>query len=138
MTRKLILVSTLVAAFAGGGLMAGAASAQDMAALMKAREAHYKEIGKAFKGVLDEFKKPEPSVADIQKYTAVLDKLAPQVPTWFPVGSGPESGNKTQALATIWEKPAEFKKDAADFASAAHALNVAALSGALDSVALPI
>lgn len=116
-------------------LAASAAFAQpDKEALVKERHHHFHEIGGAFKGVLDEFKKPDPSAAEIAKYTAVIDTLAPQVPSWFPAGTGPADGLKTQALAAIWQKPDEFKKDAAAFAAAAHTINVAAQAGKLDAV----
>ena len=140
MNAKLILAAS-AAALACSVLIAGSGAAQapaaapaDKAAFMKERHHHFHEIGAAFKGVLDEFKKPDPSAAELQKYTAALDALAPQVPSWFPVGTGPETGIKTQALATIWQKPDEFKKDAAAFAVAAHNMNTAAQSGNLDAV----
>ena len=129
MKTKLILGAAALFVFAGAAL-----AQTDKEAFMKERHHHFHEIGTAFKGVLDEFKKPDPSATDIAKYTAVIDTLAPQVPSWFPVGTGPESGIKTQALATIWQKPAEFKKNAADFALAAHIINAAAQAGNLDAV----
>ncbi len=129
MKTKLILGAAAFLVVAGGAL-----AQPDKAAFMKERHHHFHEIGAAFKGVLDEFKKPDPSVAEIAKYTAVIDTLAPQVPSWFPAGTGPESGIKTQALATIWQKPDEFKKDAAAFAVAAHTINADAQAGKLDAV----
>ena len=129
MKTKLILGAAALFVFASGAF-----AQPDKEAFMKERHHHFHEIGTAFKGVLDEFKKPDPSVAEIAKYTAVIDNLAPQVPSWFPAGTGPESGIKTQALATVWQKPADFKKDAADFALAAHNINTAAQSGNLDLV----
>ena len=116
-------------------ILSGAAVAQpDKASFMKARHNHFREIGAASKGVRDELMKPDPSAVEIAKYTAVIDRLAPRVPSWFPAGTGPETGIHTDALATIWQKPDEFKHDAADFALAAHAINVAAQSGNLDAV----
>ena len=142
MNAKLILAAS-AAALLCSAMIVGTGAAQapatasapaDKAASMKERHHHFHELGAAFKGVLDEFKKPDPSAVELQKYTAALDALAPQVPSWFPVGTGPETGIKTQALATIWQKPDEFKKDAAALAVAAHTMNVAAQSGNLDAV----
>ncbi len=139
MNTKLML-GAAVAAVLGSAMIVGSGLAQaptapaDKAAFMKERHHHFHEIGAAFKGVLDEFKKSDPSAAELQKYTAVMDNYAQQVPTWFPVGTGPETGIKTQALATIWQRPDEFKKDAAALAAAAHNINVAAQSGNLDAV----
>jgi cytochrome c556 len=126
-----LLIGVLTALATAG---AGAAQSPDVATFMKTRHHHFHDIGSAFKGVMDELKKPDPSIAEIQKFAAVIDGLAPQVPSWFPAGTGPETGIKTQALATVWQKPDEFKKDAAAFTTQAHAFNTAALTGKLDAV----
>lgn len=107
----------------------GAAFALDAPAAIKERQEVYKEIGKSMKGIGEELKSSSPNVADIKKFAATIDTDAPKVPSLFPAGTGPEAGVKTGAKAEIWQKPDEFKKDAADFAAAAHALNVAAESG---------
>lgn len=114
----LILVST-----------AGAAFALDAAAVEKARHDFFHGIGRPAKAIKEELGKPEPAVAEIQKYAAAIDTAAPQLPAQFPAGSGPESGVKTGAKAEIWAKPADFKKAADNFATAAHALNVTAQKG---------
>lgn len=90
-----------------------------------AREANFKQISKAKKAIDDELKKPAPAIEAIQANAKLIDTLAPQVPGWFPAGSG----TGTEALPAIWEKPAEFSKAAADFATAAHALQAAATAG---------
>ncbi len=127
-------ISTAMAMIAVGALAAGAAFAQAPSTPeQKVRHAHFHDIGKAFKGILDEVKAPAPSIAVLQTNAKTIDDLAAQVPTWFPAGTGPEAG-KTDALATIWQKPDEFKKDAANFATAAHATNLAAQSGSVDAV----
>jgi cytochrome c556 len=107
----------------------GAAFALDAPAAIKERQEFYKDIGKSMKGIGEELKSSSPNVADIQKLAANIDAAAPKVPSFFPAGTGPEAGVKTGAKAEIWQKPDEFKKDAADFAAAAHVLNVAAQSG---------
>jgi cytochrome c556 len=112
----------------------GAALALDAPAAIKERQDFYKDIGKSMKGLGEELKSSSPNIADIQKYSAALDVAAPKVPSFFPAGTGPEAGVKTGAKAEIWQKPDEFKKDAADFATAAHALNVAAQAGDVGAV----
>ncbi|HMA51418.1 MAG TPA: cytochrome c [Magnetospirillaceae bacterium] len=107
----------------------GAALALDAPAAIKERQDFYKDIGKSMKGLGEELKSSSPNVADVKKFAANIDAAAPKVPSFFPAGTGPEAGVKTGAKAEIWQKPDEFKKDAADFATAAHALNVAAQSG---------
>ena len=104
------------------------------AEVIKARDKSYHQIGKAFKGIGDQLKKPEPELAVIRQHAATLDTLSREVNGWFPVGSGPESGIKTAALPAIWERPAEVSKQAGAFAAAAHRLNLAAAGGDLAAV----
>ena len=102
--------------------------------VIKARDKSYHQIGKAFKGIGDQLKKPEPELAVIRQHAATLDTLSREVNGWFPVGTGPDSGIKTAALPAIWERPAEFSKQAGAFAAAAHRLNLAAAGGDLAAV----
>ena len=129
MVLKLALGAALAATLA-----AGVAYAQDPATIAKARHDHYKEIGKASKAVRDEFMKPAPDIAVIQAAARTIDTLAPQVPSWFPPGTGKDVVPKSAALPVIWQKPDEFRKDAAGLAAAAHNFNLAAQSGKLDAV----
>ncbi len=125
----MISLKTLAGAAVAVSLIAGAAYAQDPVAVAQARHDHFKEIGHAMKAAGDETKKPAPSIAVLQASAKTIDSLAAQLPTWFPAGTGPDHAPKSHALPTVWEKPAEFKKDAADFAAAAHRFDVAAASG---------
>jgi cytochrome c556 len=119
----------------GLAILAAAAAtplwAADLATAIAQRQDHFKAIGKAAKGVSDELKSSAPSKPKIQDYAKQIDALAPQLPTWFPAGSGPDSGQKTHAKAAIWQKPETFKKDAVAFADAAHKLDAAAAMGDL-------
>ena len=128
--RRVYAVAAAMAVMIGSG----AALALDAPAAIKERQDFYKDLGKSMKGVMEEFKKSDPSVADLQKYAAAIDAAAPKVPSLFPAGTGPEAGVKTGAKAEIWQKPDEFKKDAADFAAAAHAFDVSAQSGDVASI----
>lgn len=121
--RSMILISGLVAA------VATAAVAATPAQLIAARQAHYKEIGKSFKAIMDELHKDSPDVAVIRPAAHTIATLTPQIPTWFPAGTGPEAGVKTGALPVIWTKNAEFKTDADKVAAAAKDLDAAAASG---------
>jgi cytochrome c556 len=113
---------------------ATAVAAADMASVIQARQAHYKQIGKAMKGLSDSLTSPSPQVPAIQAYAAQIDQLAPQLPSWFPAGSGPEAGVKTEAKADIWAKPDEFKADAAAFATEAHHFDQIAAAGDLNAI----
>ena len=117
-----IIVAAAIAAIA----TAGAALALDITAQIKARQDYFHGIGGAMKGLNDELKKPAPAKDQLAHFAAILDSEAPKLPGLFPAGTGLDSGQKTGAKPDIWLKPDEFKKDAQDFASAAHAVNAAA------------
>ncbi len=129
MVLKLVFGAALAATLA-----AGVAYAQDPASIAKARQGHYKEIGKAAKAARDQLMKAAPDVAVIQAAAKTIDTLAPQVPNWFPPGTGRDVVPKSEALPAIWQKPDEFKKDAANFATAAHAFDLAAQGGKPDAI----
>lgn len=87
----------------------GAASADSaMEGAVKNRQAHFKQQGAAFKAVLDELKKDEPDKTVVSSNAAKLKGLAAQLPTWFPKGSGPETGLKMEAKSEVWSDPAGF------------------------------
>lgn len=93
------------------------------------RQHNMKEMGGAFKAIGEELKKPDPSIPTIQANAARMQALAPNVESWFPQGSGPESGAKTHALPAIWTQKADFHKDAVAFRQAVDALAAASKSG---------
>ena len=102
-----VLASVLLA-----GTALSAAAAVSPADAVKVRQANYKKLGRAFKGINDELKKSAPDKAAIKKDADELAALAQHIPEWFPPGSGPEAGVKTAAKAEIWKNAAEFRKDA--------------------------
>ncbi len=123
-----------VGRWAGGAaalaaIAASSTAAADVSTVIQARQSHFKEIGKATKAMAEQLKSPMPSVPVVQASVKQIDALAPQLPSWFPAGSGPAAGVKTQAKAEIWSKPDAFKHDAAAFADAAHKLDVVAAGG---------
>lgn len=114
--------------------VATTALALDAAAVEKARSDYFHSLGKPFKGLRDELQQGSPNVAALKAYAADIAKIAPNLPSQFPAGSGPESGVKTEAKANIWSDGAGFKKDADGLASAATALNAAAQGGNIDAI----
>jgi cytochrome c556 len=100
------IVIGFVLAVAAGAAMAQEASPGGKAVL--ARQAHYKELGKAFGGIGAELRKEAPDKAAIAANAATMASLAKELPTWFPKGSGPEAGVKTAAKAEIWSDAAGF------------------------------
>jgi cytochrome c556 len=125
--------AVVLAGIAGGQLLAAAANPAAVQKLVDARTAHYKEIGKAAKAIHDELGQSQPNLATVQTNARVIEALAAQIPTWFPAGSGPQPGVKTEALPIIWQQQPLFKQRAAGLAAAAHELAAASVSGNLDA-----
>jgi cytochrome c556 len=115
-------------------LVAGAALAADVGAQIKVRHEYMHGIGKQTKGLLDGLKSDSPNLADLKAYAAALDAEAPKLASYFPPGTGIDSGLKTGAKPEIWSNPAEFKKDADAFTAAAHKLNAAAQGGDVGAI----
>lgn len=112
----------------------GAAAQGEMGAAVKDRQAHFLQQGAAFKAILDELKKDTPDPAVISANAAKLKSLSAELPTWFPAGSGPEAGVKTQAKAEIWNEPSEFGQAAQRFQAEAAKLDQLAIAGDLAGV----
>ncbi|MDI7776269.1 cytochrome c [Asticcacaulis sp. EMRT-3] len=135
MFRRLLLAA---AAFS---LVTATAAFADPAAQIKARQAYFHGIGRAMKGLNDTLRTASPSKAEILSYTATISSQAPKLVSFFPAGTGLDSGLKTGAKPDIWQKQAEFKADAEGFNVAAQKLNMvaqgnnqAALKVAMDAV----
>jgi cytochrome c556 len=125
--RKHSILTWTAAAMIVGA--AGVAVGADMASVIQARQAHYKQIGAASKGIFDELNKASPSATVIQSYAKTIDGLAPQIPSWFPAGSGPDAGVKTHARPEIWSDAAGFAQVAQAFATEAHHFDQVAADG---------
>jgi cytochrome c556 len=54
-----------------------------------------------------------------------VSAFAKRIPALFPAGSGTESGQKTRALAAIWQNKSDFDANAGMMATAADRLAVA-------------
>jgi cytochrome c556 len=96
--------------------------------LLHARHEHYEELGDAFKVVRDQTRASNPDLAAIKAAAKKVNDASVNQEKWFPAGTGPEAG-KTQALADIWAKPAEFKAAIKMFSDAAPKLHAAADAG---------
>lgn len=104
-----------------------------MAAFMHDRHERYEEIGDAYKGISRELKAGEPSVEAIRRHAELINRYAPQVPSWFPTGSGPEAG-RTRAKAEIWTDSETFRQRAEAFRLEAARFNEAAATGDLTAI----
>jgi len=100
-----------------------------MVALIKARQANYKEIGGSFKAINDELKSDSPDLNSIKSAARDVADRSVQTLKYFPRGSGPESGVVTRAKADIWANPADFSRIQNDMIAAAKMLNIAAAAG---------
>tara|TARA_R110002049_G_scaffold101501_1_gene246184 strand:- start:948 stop:1469 length:522 start_codon:yes stop_codon:yes gene_type:complete len=145
--------SFALAAFAGAALLAACGSGDAPAATIDAetaalplsngmtaaetidaRQTHLKAVGKAFKTISDGLKESEPDMAAIQAAAASVPAETATMADWFPEGSGPASGVKTDALPVIWESKADFDSKMADFKAAAATLDTAAQGGDIAAI----
>ena len=101
--------------------------------LMHDRHENYERIGKAVKATGQTLKTASPDLAVIRSSAATIASLAPQVPSWFPAGTGPDVG-KTHAKPAIWEKPEDFVQKAREFDAAAKAFDAAAKGGDISAI----
>ena len=117
----------IVAALVGCTLTSTAAlAAVDAAKIYEARHTKFHAIANAFKAIMETSKSEKPDTALVASQAKIIEGLAHKIPTWFPAGTGAESGVKTRAKAEIWT-------DSAGFAAAAK--NLETQSIALQSVA---
>lgn len=93
------------------------------------RHENFEMIGDAFKTVNNELKDTAPDVAQLRIASSTIASLAPKLETWFPKGSGPQDGIRTDARQEIWSKPAEFKHDAERLIAASTTFDAAAKAG---------
>lgn len=133
------LVTTSLAAFVFAAALTGCKGSEPAAtttdaspALVKvadtieAREANFKAIGKANKAAKEALEDAAPDFAVVSASATSIQTDAGEIVGLFPKGSGKESGEKTEALPAIWDKPAEFKAAADRLATAAGKLKAAA------------
>jgi cytochrome c556 len=119
------------------GTFAGVTLAQeefDPQPVIEGRQSALRDIGAAFKGINDEFKKSQPSIPLIRQYATQIDDLAKQQNFWFPPGTGPETEIEMKAKADIWKRPAEFK--AGQVAMAEQAGKLAKIAAGSDAAAI--
>jgi cytochrome c556 len=93
---------------------------------IKARQDNFKAMGRSMKMIGDELKKDAPAFAVIRREAAALEKAGARIGKYFPKGSGPEAGVKTEALPAIWQKPADFRAATANLNHATKGLRTAA------------
>ena len=107
--------------------------------VIQARQANYKQMAAALKGISDQLHGGSPDLAAIRPRAALLANYGVQVLRWFPHGSGPRAGVTTRARPEIWSDRAGFERAGARLLVAARALDRAARSGDIAAIraALP-
>jgi cytochrome c556 len=113
MSRLVVVGRTVAAAVllsCLGGSFVQAASPQVTAAV-KSRQDKLRDMGGALKAITDELKKGKVDFDNvvIPNAQTIKDRSAFLL-NWFPKGTGPESGVKTYALPTVWQKPDDFTR----------------------------
>jgi cytochrome c556 len=134
---------TALALAAGLGLaVAGTALAADPSPApttpggraLVARQARFKEQGATFKAINDEIRKDMPDMAALAAGAAKLNALAADLPTWFPKGSGPETGLPTAARPEIWTDADGFAAAAAKLQDETAKLAAVSAGGDMDAI----
>jgi cytochrome c556 len=77
------------------------------------RHHNFRQLGKAFKTISDELKKDAPDKAAVAVSAQQAQALAAALPSWFPPGSGLETGMKLHTRPKIWNDPKGFAAAAA-------------------------
>lgn len=121
----------LIAALLAGAAVGAGLSGSDAA---KARMAHMKALGAAAKALSEQMRSPAPDKAVVKVQADKIAAAAQAIPTWFPAGSGRESGAKTHALPIVWTDPAAFAAARDKLVAAAATLDAAAAAGDLAAV----
>lgn len=136
-TRFNVVITLILAASAplASSEQANMSDSLDPATVIEMRRQGFKDMGAAFKGVRDQFRRPKPVMVMISEYTKPLVRYSkePVLKTWFPEGSGPGQGVETDALTVIWEKPDEFSARWEDYITAVEALQIAVKSRDLNA-----
>jgi cytochrome c556 len=128
--KRLVLAAAAIAAI----VSTAAAQNPSAAGLIHERQAHYKQMGGAMKGINDQLHSGEPSIAAIRQGSGVIAHYAVQLLRWFPRGTGPEAGVHTRALPQIWSDNRNFQRAGANLLVAARTLDAAAQRGDLAAI----
>ncbi len=103
-------IRILAAGAVGLALTAGAAQAQDDAeAVIKSRMQVMQIFQASLVGISNVVQGKVNAPQHMANYANALASVGPLLPDLYPAGTGPESGIKTRALATIWDDPDGFR-----------------------------
>lgn len=126
---KFVILAAAMAASAAAAAIAGQAPPRDPAGTIRARQASYKQMAAALKGMNDQLHSSSPSVPVFRQGSALIAGKAVQLLNWFPPGTGAEAGVRTRALPGVWSDRATFTRRGGALLAAARDLQAAARSG---------
>jgi cytochrome c556 len=113
-------IACLLSLAAGAAVVAAPADV----AQIKSRQDKLRDMGDSLKTIDDELKKRAPDWDNvIQPNARNLHERSPFLLKWFPKGTGPETGAKTYALPSVWQKNDDFVKAAKAAIAEADKLN---------------
>jgi cytochrome c556 len=114
---------------------AGYAAADDgPAATIKARQEKFKDLGKQAKALVGQLKSGTLDKATAPDEAKKIAEYAHDLPTWFPKGTGLDSGVKTLAKPEIWTQQDDFKAAAEKFQTEADKLVEVVAAGDIAAV----
>jgi cytochrome c556 len=98
-----------------GGARVTVAQGANAAEVIEARQQGFKKLGADFKVIHNEVASSSPDVAKVAAAAADIKATTDLIQSWFPPGSGPQSGLKTHAKAEIWTDADGFAATRAAF-----------------------
>ncbi len=115
---------------------AGSARAAGLQQIVRARQDHFKTLGRTVKSLRGQMRRSHPDWAVVTNDTHQIESLASALPNWFPAGSGKGHGVRTKARSAIWTNPRVFTQAAQTLLTRAQGLTQAADSRDLRALAL--
>ncbi len=132
--QKLCVSVSVLALIVGILPVSGIAADASPEQVIFARKANERELGGAYAELRDELKKKKPLQFLIREYGGQIASWAQDQSHWYPEGSGPASGEATNAKPEIWTEREEFDALYAEFLVEANKLSE--LSYEEDNVAI--
>jgi len=133
----------VILALAGAGLVAGCGQGEQtasadvdpqVAALIETRQGHLDGFGEANRNMNNALNAAQPDIEVIRTNLQSIMAVAPDLTSWFPEGSGPESGARTDARPEIWERRAEFEARHADLLAGLQQFSATVESGDIAAI----
>lgn len=130
--RNLVLLAAAISGLVGVAI--AQSPGRTPAQIVANRQAGYKQIYAAMRGLVEQSRASEPSLPVIRQHAGAISRLAPQVSGWFPRGTGPDTGIRMRAKAEIWSNPQAFRTSSVNLVVAARQLESAAQGSDLAAI----